>query len=84
MDAKSHIAIGTWPMPERGVRVVIPAEVAFDLGKFQKAFGNLVERLGCRECASGVDCTFRLQRDFIVNPKTLGVEGIQGGVIVDS
>ena len=70
-------------LAERPVRIVIPADVAFDLGKFQKVLGNLAERLGCRACLSGADCTFRLERDFLINPKTLGVESLGGGIIVE-
>ena len=80
MADRTGVSIDTVPMPERPVRVVIPTEVAFDLKKFQKAMEGLAERLGCRPCLSGADCTFRLERDFIVNPKTLGVEPAGGGI----
>jgi hypothetical protein len=77
------------PVPVRAasrVRVVIPASVAYDLGKFQKSLVNLAERLGCRPCLSGADCTFQIERDFVINPASLAVtpavdavRDVQGG-----
>ena len=51
------------------VRITIPAAVAYDLGAFQKSIADLVERMGCRACFSGADCTFQLERDFVINEK---------------
>lgn len=83
MPGRAGVAIDTVPLPERPIRIVVPAEVAFDLGKFTKALGGLAERLGCRACLSGVDCTFHIERNFVINPATLAVESIaSGGVIV--
>lgn len=50
------------------VRVVLPATVAFDLGRFTKSMSELAERLGCKPCLSGVHCHFLLERDFLVDP----------------
>jgi hypothetical protein len=50
------------------VRVVIPAEVAYNLDRFQKTLANLGERLGCRACLSGAACQFLLEKDFLVDP----------------
>ena len=50
------------------VRVVLPATVAYDLGRFTKSMSELAERLGCRPCLSGVHCQFLLERDFLVDP----------------
>jgi hypothetical protein len=55
--------------PPRAVRITIPAAVAYNLEAFQESIGNLVERLGCRTCFSGADCTFLHERDFIINEK---------------
>jgi len=55
--------------PPRAVRITMPAAVAFNLEAFQESIGNLVERLGCRTCFSGADCTFLHERDFIINEK---------------
>jgi hypothetical protein len=58
----------TLPLPPpRAVRITIPAAVAYNLEAFQEGIGNLVERLGCRTCFSGADCTFLHERDFIIN-----------------
>jgi hypothetical protein len=58
----------TLPLPPpRAVRITIPAAVAYNLEAFQESIGNLVERLGCRTCFSGADCTFLHERDFIIN-----------------
>src|SRR6266404_6165342 len=51
------------------IRISIPAAVAYDLAAFQKSIANLVERLGCRACFSGADCTFLHERDFVINEK---------------
>jgi hypothetical protein len=63
----------TLPLPPpRAVRITIPAAIAYNLEAFQESIGNLVERLGCRTCFSGADCTFLHERDFIIDEK-LGV-----------
>jgi hypothetical protein len=64
------------PVPLRPVRVVIPAEVAFDLGNLHRTIDNLAQRLGCEACFSGRSCVFELERDFIVNPQNLEVKGL--------
>lgn len=61
------------PTLDGTVRIVVPADVAFDLGRLQKGLANLAERLGCRPCLSGADCTFLLEREFIVDPASLEV-----------
>ena len=43
--------------------------MAFNLEALQKGIGNLVERLGCRPCFSGADCTFLHERDFLIDEK---------------
>lgn len=54
------------------IQVTIPAAVAFNLGAFHKGIANLVEHIGCQTCFSGVDCTFVLERNFLIDPQ-LGV-----------
>lgn len=76
-------AIDTVPLPERTIRIVVPAEIAFNLDKFTKAMGSLAERLGCRACLSGADCRFHIARDYVINPKTLAVDALAGGSFVD-
>lgn len=49
-------------------RIVMPAEVAFNIDLVQKMVISIAERVGCQRCFSGVNCTFQLERDFIVDP----------------
>jgi len=51
------------------VRVRIPASVAFNLQMLQKSIANLAERLGCKPCVSGFDCTLLLELDYLINEK---------------
>src|SRR5215831_1526236 len=51
------------------VRITLPAAVASNLASFQKSIGALVERLGCPTCFSGADCTFTVERDFLMNER---------------
>src|SRR5438552_9025918 len=51
------------------VRVTMPAAVAYDLKAFQQGIAALVERLGCRTCFSGADCTFLTERDWVISDK---------------
>lgn len=56
------------------IRVVLPAEVAFNMDRFQASLKNLAERLGHPACISGQDFRFDMERYFAVNPATLKVE----------
>ena len=51
------------------VRISIPASVAYDLNKFKKSIASFAERLGCPTCVSGLDCTFQMERDFVVGER---------------
>lgn len=51
----------------RAVHVTVPAEVAFDLDRFQKVQADILGRLGCRACCSGWDIRFDIERRFIVD-----------------
>ncbi len=53
--------------------VHIPAEVTFDLAKFNKVIANLGERLGCLPCISGADCHFHIIKEYLVDPASLKV-----------
>jgi hypothetical protein len=55
------------------VVVHVPAEVTFDLGKFNKVIANLGERLGCGPCISGANCNFSIISEYLVDPATLKV-----------
>lgn len=49
------------------VHVSIPAEVAFDLERFQKVQTDILGKLGCMACCSGWDIRFDIARRFIVD-----------------
>ncbi len=49
------------------VRITIPAKVAYDLPAFQKSIAITVEKLGCLECGSLLDCTFTMAKNYIIN-----------------
>jgi hypothetical protein len=51
------------------VRLSIPASVAYDLGKFQKGLAAVAERLGHPQCFSGADCTFLMERAFVLDER---------------
>lgn len=75
MADKQSVSIDTVPLPDRSVRVVVPARVAFNLKDFQKSLESIAERLGCPACLSGADCRFEFERDFVIDAKTLGIRG---------
>jgi len=58
------------------VRIVIPADVAADIGKVHTVVDNLARRLGCEGCFSGSSCVLIQQHEFIVRPENLEVEGL--------
>jgi hypothetical protein len=60
--------------------VHIPAEVTFDLAKFNKVVANLGERLGCGPCISGANCNFTVINEFVVDPATLRVDVRTAGI----
>jgi hypothetical protein len=58
------------------VRVSIPAEVYFDLDKFQSVQKDILGRLGCRGCTSGFDIRFDYLRQFVVD-ENLNVKAVE-------
>ena len=64
------------PFRNNTIRVVVPHEVAYNLDRLQKTLANVMGRLGHPGCHSGFDIRFIQEREFVVNPKTLAVEGI--------
>lgn len=60
--------------------VHIPAEVTFDLAKFNEVIANLGERLGCLPCISGANCNFSIINEFVVDPASLRVDVQLGGI----
>jgi hypothetical protein len=67
--AKLNPELNPQPLPPRSVRITIPAAVAYNLEAFQNSIARLVERLGCRPCFSGADCTFLHERDWVIDEK---------------
>src|SRR5690242_3042474 len=57
------------------VRISIPYRVAQDGKLMKKSLSKLAESIGHQTCFSGVDCLFRLQRDFIVD-ENLAIKNI--------
>jgi len=51
------------------VRVTVPVSVAYDLNKFKSTIGNLAAKLGCAACFSGANCTFHIERDYLLDAK---------------
>ncbi len=64
----------------RPVRVNVPFDVLFSLDKMQRVTANVLARLGCPSCHSGYDIRFLLESEFLVNAKTLDVQGIAPGL----
>ena len=81
--SKRSVAIDTVPLPERAIRVTVPAKVAFDLGAIQKVQGSILDRLGCPACCSGYDIRFDIARSYLVDEKLNIRELAEGGVLID-
>ena len=80
---KQSAKIGTWPTPERVVRVTLPAKVANDLQAFQKVQASILDRLGCGACCSGHDIRYDTVRSFSVDDKLNIREMVPGVVVID-
>ena len=80
---KGSVSIGTWPTPERTVRVSLPGKIAYDLNAFQKAQATILDRLGCTACCSGWDIRFDIVRNFAVDENLNVQDLVSGGVIID-
>src|SRR5689334_9804046 len=57
------------------VRITLPAKVAYNIDSLQSSIAKVMERLGCPTCFSGANCTFQLERDFLINEKLEMVGG---------
>jgi len=69
------------PLPPRSlerVRIYVDADVSYDLKRMNKVVANVLGKLGCGGCHSGRILEFLDMREFMVNPKTLEVEGRMG------
>ena len=62
----------------RTVQVSVPQEIAFDAKKMTRVTASVLRKLGCPSCHSGFDVRFVQELDFVVDPKTLDVNGRLG------
>lgn len=87
MEIKRSVAIDTVPLPEKTagktIRVTVPASVAYNLGKMQKATELVLKRLGCDGCHSGFDIRFDVATRFQVDEKLQLHEVVAGIVVTD-
>ena len=80
-NLKGSVSIGTWPTPERTIRVSLPGKIAYDLNAFQKAQATILDRLGCAACCSGWDIRFDIIRNFTVD-KDLNIQNLVSDDVV--
>lgn len=59
------------PQPNKPdvVRVSMPAEYLYNLERFQKIQRDILGRLGCQACTSGLDIRWDFTRNFLVDEK---------------
>ena len=69
MATRPSVAIETIPVPERTIRVTVPAKVAYNLRSLQKVQAVVLERLGCPKCHSGFDIRFDQVRSFAADER---------------
>jgi hypothetical protein len=68
------------PVPGHRVNIYVTREVNFNLEKMQQVTKNVLGRLGCDACHSGRILDFHIIEDFVVNPKSLEVNELPGGI----
>lgn len=73
--------IGSWPTPERTVKVSLPPSVAYNLDAFQKVQASILGRLGCDACTSGWDIRFDVIREYVIDQRLNVKEVIPAGVV---
>jgi len=83
MTTRREVAIGTWPTPERVIRVTVPARLVFDLGSMQRITTSVLERLGHPQCHSGFDIRFEIATQYRVDDKLNLHELVSGVVVTD-
>ena len=64
----------------RRVNIYITRDVAFNLKKMNEVTKKVLGRLGCDECHSGRILDFHIIEDFVVNPKSLDITDVPGGL----
>ena len=70
----------TDPVPWRRVNIYVTRDVAFNLDKMFQITKDVLGKLGCDQCHSGRILDFHIIEDFVVNPKSLEVTELPGGV----
>ena len=80
---EDYVSIGTWPTPERTVRVALPGKVAVSLRDFQKVQASILDRLGCPACCSGWDIRYDVITNFRVDEQLNVHDEVAGGIIID-
>ena len=83
MEKNASVKIDTVPLPERVVRVALPAKIANDLKAFQKVQASILDRLGCTACCSGHDIRYDIIRSFAVDEKYNIRDMVSGIIVVD-
>ncbi len=68
------------PVPQRRVNIYVTREVAFNLDKMNQITKTVLGKLGCENCHSGRILDFHIIEDFVVNPKSLEVTELPGGI----
>jgi hypothetical protein len=69
------------PLPPRSVvSVYVPTKTLNDLEAMQKVTKDVLGKLGCPTCHSGRILEFRELERFVVNPDTLEVSPLGGGL----
>jgi hypothetical protein len=69
MTVEVDKSIGRRPLNLSGpIKITLPAKVAYDLEALQLSIEDIMERLGCKPCFSGANCTFGLEREWVINP----------------
>jgi hypothetical protein len=67
-------------LSDRRVNIYVTRDVAFDLEKMSKVTREVLGKLGCERCHSGRILDYRIIEDFVVNPQSLEVTELPGGV----
>jgi hypothetical protein len=68
------------PQPLPPVQIYVSRDVTFDLEKMQKITATVLEKLGCGGCHSGRILDFVQLDQFAVDPATLEVQEVFGGL----
>ena len=65
---------------DRRVNIYVTRDVAFNLDKMFQITKSVLGKLGCDQCHSGRILDYHIIEDYVVNPKTLDITDLPGGV----